>query len=200
MGRGELTRRAAEGLSRIDVAVALVVAAIGQQEVWLPVRSLGAGGVNTPGPRAALSAAFLIVSLTLAWRRRAPLLVLAVVTVLLSIQFLAFGSEEGLGAILPVLVAFYAAGRWGEARQFPTAVALTAVHIAVHEWRDPHFTLAGPSPAFWAVALAAGLVGRAFAHRADEIRTASARAAELELQSEQQYRLAAGRRAVPYRS
>ncbi|HZT65177.1 MAG TPA: histidine kinase [Acidimicrobiales bacterium] len=189
MATGGFAHRAMAGISRGDIALAGLVAVIAEQEVWAPVR-IGAG-FSLPGPRPVLALTFLVVSLALMWRRRAPLAVLVVVTGLLDVYFLAFGSEDGLASILPVLFAFYAAGRWGRPGLFPAALALTVVHTAVHEWRDPHFTIAGPSPAFWLVLLAAGIIGLVFAGRAEEIRTASARAAELEALGEEQSREAA---------
>lgn len=186
MGAAALARRAMAEISRGDLAFAGLVAAIAEQEMWVPV-GVGAGFAK-PGPRPLLALTFLVVSLALIWRRRAPLAVLAVVTAVLGAYFLAFGSEDGLGSMLPVLFAFYAAGRWGSQRLFPVALALTAAHVAVHEWRDPHFTISGPSPAFWVVLLAAGVIGLVFARRAEDVRSASARATELEAQGEEQSR------------
>lgn len=189
MATSGFLHRAVVGISRADVALAGLVALIAEQEVWAPVR-IGAG-FHLPGPRSLLGVVLLVVSLGLLWRRRAPLTVLVLVTGVLDVYYLVFGSVDGLASIVPVLVAFYAAGRWGRRGLFPAALALTVGHTAVHEWRDPHFTMVGPSPAFWLVLLAAGITGLVFAGRADEIRTASARAAELEALGEEQSREAA---------
>src|SRR5437763_874057 len=100
-----------DGVGPWDVAAAVAVAAVGQQEVWAPV-----GGVGWPhrtGPLGVLAAAYLAAAAALLWRRRGPLAVVGTVSVALSAYYLAFGAPDGLGALLPPVFAFYAAGRYG---------------------------------------------------------------------------------------
>src|SRR3954452_23610084 len=71
-----VSRVASERLWRgADWVLALALAASAEYEVW--VQSLGAEGV--PAPHAVHAVFMLLVTVPLAWRRRAPLLVLCVV-------------------------------------------------------------------------------------------------------------------------
>jgi signal transduction histidine kinase len=181
---GRALRTAFAGVGRGDVVIALVVALVGQQEVWFPAAGFSAG----VGPRAAVSTAYLIASLALVWRRRAPLTVLVVVAAVLSVDYLAFGAPEGLGTLLPPVVAFYAVGRYADTRRFLVGLAVVVLHLAVHETRDPQFTFDGPTVVFWAILVGVGFLGVTLRARAAEVREAADRAELAEARREEQDR------------
>ena len=168
-------RRIVAGVAARDVVIAVMVLLVGQQEVWIPV----AGFSEAQGPRAAVSVAYAVASLALIWRRRAPLAVLVLVSVVLSAQFLVFGAPEGLGNFLPPLVAYYAVGRYGSTGTFVAGTAVAVAGLAIHELRDPAFALSGSTVTFWAILLGAGFVGLAFRARAEEVARATEAASNL---------------------
>jgi signal transduction histidine kinase len=172
------------GVSRGDVAVALVVALVGQQEVWFPA----AGFSAQVGPRPAVSVAYLIASLALMWRRRAPLTVLTVVAVTLCADYLVFGAPEGMGSFLPPVVACYAVGRYADSRRFLLGLAVVVVHLVVHEARDPRFSFDGSTVVFWAILVGVGFLGVTLRARAAEVREAAQRAELAETRREDQDR------------
>jgi signal transduction histidine kinase len=178
----------ASGVRRPDVAIAIVVAVLGQQEVWAP---LGAGFSHRVGPPAALAATYLIAAVALLWRRRAPLATVAVVNAVLSADFLVYGAPQGLGNFLPPVVAFYAAGRHGAPRRFWAALALTVAGLMIHEVRDSQFSLAGPTVVFWSILLGSGVLGRLFNTRARDLQAMARRAERLEREREERVRTAA---------
>lgn len=175
------------GIRRLDVAVAAAVAAIGQQEVWAP----WLGFSHQVGPRAPLAVTLLVASSALAWRRVAPLPVVAVVNAVLNLQFLVFGAPDGLGIFLPPLLAFYAAGRYGSRAVFLGALAITVTGLALHEWRDPLFSVEGRTLVQWAILLGGGILGRVFRARAGELGAMTRRAEHLASAGEERGRLAA---------
>jgi signal transduction histidine kinase len=177
-------RSAFAGVSRGDVAVALVVALVGQQEVWLPASGFSA----EIGPRPAVSVAYWIASFALMWRRRAPLSVLVVVAVALSADYLAFGAPEGMGSLLPPVIAFYSVGRYADTRRFLVGLAVAVVHLVVHEVRDPQFSFDGPTVVFWAILIGVGFLGMTLRARASEVREAAQRAERAEARREDQDR------------
>lgn len=174
------------GVSRGDVAVASVVALVGLQEVWLPA----AGFSDEVGPRVVLTLAYLVTALALAWRRRAPLPVLTVVCGVLSVYYVVFGAPEGLGTLLPPVIAFYAVGRYADTRRFLFGLVVVVLHLVTHETRDPHFVFDGSAVVFWAILVGMGFLGVTLRARATEIREASRRAELAETRREEQERQA----------
>lgn len=158
------------------MVVALLVALIGQQEVWLPV----AGFSDVVGPRPIVAVAYLVSSVALAWRRRMPLTVLVIVSAVLSVDYLAFGAPEGLATLLPPVVAFHAVGRYGDTRRFLIGLVVVAIHLVTHEARDPQFTFDGPAVVFWAILVGSGFLGMTMRARATELREAALRAERAE--------------------
>ena len=95
--------------SRRDFLWPALLAVWVQADVWgVPPIALG----HVVGPRPVLALLYAVTSLALAWRRQAPLLVLAFVVTADSAYYLAFGSPQGLGSFLPVFFGFYAVGRY----------------------------------------------------------------------------------------
>jgi len=155
-----LPRRVAS-LPSFDVAIAAVIAGLSLMDVWAPLSF-----VAREHHRALLSLAFVAMSLALVWRRRAPLVVLAFVFTSGSLLYLAIGAPEALGTFLPPLAAIYAVGRYAEPRALVLAAPVALLGTAIHEVKDPNFTLSGPAIFFWALLAAAWPVGHAFRRRA----------------------------------
>jgi signal transduction histidine kinase len=117
--------------------------------------------------------------------------VLAFVITTLSLLYLAVGAPEALGTFLPPLVAIYALGRYGETRSLLLAVPLVLIGTALHEVKDPQFTLSGPAIFFWALLAAAWPVGHAFRLREQAVDRLSRQAEELEQRRQAEARAAA---------
>ena len=144
-----------------DVALAALIAALSLMDVWEPLSF-----VTREHHRALLSVVFVAMSLALVWRRRAPVVVLAFVFTSGSLLYLAVGAPEALGTFLPPLAAIYAVGRYAETRALVLAAPVALLGTALHEVKDPNFTLSGPAIFFWALLVAAWPVGHALRRRA----------------------------------
>lgn len=191
LARRWLARRWLARLTAVDVAIALVVALAGQQEVWFPAASLS----NLVGPRPVVCLVYLSASLALLWRRLAPLTVLSVVVLLLSLDYLAYGAPDGLGTLLPPLVAFFAVGRYADTPKFLMGLALALVHLVVHEYRDPQFVFEGPTVVVWAIVVESGFLGVVLRARDGEVREAVRKAELLEaIGAEEERRIAEAER------
>ncbi len=101
-----------------DVLLALAVLAVGQAEAWAGVLA-----THRQGPHWAqalgygLAAAFLVI------RRVHPLRCVLLVSGALALEFALFGSPEGIGVLLPTLVAAYSVARYEERRRALTGLA-----------------------------------------------------------------------------
>jgi signal transduction histidine kinase len=153
-------RRAASP-PQLDVALAASVAALSLMDVWAPLSF-----VAREHHRPLLSGMFVAMSLALVWRRRWPLAVLAFVFTAGSLLYLAVGAPEALGSFLPPLAAIYAVGRYAEPRALVLAAPVALLGTAIHEVKDPSFTLSGPAVFFWALLAAAWPTGHALRRRA----------------------------------
>lgn len=173
---GSVVRRWLSRLTPVDVAITLVVALIGQQEVWFPAANFS----DLVGPRPVVCLVYLGSSLALLWRRVAPLTVLSVVVLVLSLDYLAYGAPDGLGTLLPPVVAFFAVGRHAQTPRFLIGLGFVVVHLVVHEYRDPHFTLDGPTVVLWAIVVGVGFLGVVLRARDGEVREAVRKAELLE--------------------
>ena len=143
----------------VDVALALGCLLVSQQEVWFQAARFS----HRTGPRPVEAAVYAVASVALCWRRRNPLVVVVVVTGSLAAFELAYSSPDGLGSLLPVALALYAAGRYAGPAQFAVAVTVTAAGVVVHEVRDTQFVLDGQAVMAWGLIAAAGAVGQALA-------------------------------------
>lgn len=152
-------------LSRSALLWPLLVAAWTQLDVW-PSGRVNLGHVV--GPRPVLAALYLATSLVLVWRRRAPLAVLAFITLADVGYYLGYGAPQGLGTVLPALVASYAVGRYLPARAGAPAAALILLGTAAHELTDPIFRFDGLEVVLWLVVAAGWPIGHAFGRRARE--------------------------------
>jgi signal transduction histidine kinase len=153
--------RRVASLPSFDVALAALIAGLSLLDVWAPLSF-----VTREHHRPLLSVVFVAMSLALVWRRRLPLAVLAFVFTSGSLLYLAVGAPEALGTFLPPLAAVYAVGRYAEPRVLVLAAPVALLGTAIHEVKDPNFTLSGPAIFFWALLAAAWPVGHAFRRRA----------------------------------
>jgi signal transduction histidine kinase len=109
--------------ARLDVALAVLLAAIALLPIWLvPV---SAGGRE---PDLLANVLTLAMTLPIAFRRRRPVLVLAII-VLATILAALTGPSSGVG--LGVLIAVYSVAVHADRRQSLAALALTLVAVAV---------------------------------------------------------------------
>ena len=170
-----------ERLRRSDVLITGVVVVLGQVDVWVPKLAIA----NMVGSRPVDALGYLACSLALLWRRPFPLAVLAWIVTVFSLQYLAVGASEGLGAFLPLLIAFYSVGRYADIRTLVAAGPLAALGLAVHELRDPAYHFGGSTVTFWLILAAAWPLGRAFRRRQHAQEVLSDRAESLERDREQ---------------
>jgi signal transduction histidine kinase len=151
-------------LPRRAVVLAVVLAVLVQVDIWGGRFALG----HMVGPRAVIALLYAVTSLSLIWCRRAPLVVLAFIVTADSVVYLVFGAPEGLGSFLPVLIAFYAVGRFSEPGSVVFAAPLVFVGIAIHELTDPVYSFGGSDAVFYAVLATGWPLGYAFRRRALE--------------------------------
>ncbi|MBV9803774.1 MAG: hypothetical protein JO130_11305, partial [Solirubrobacterales bacterium] len=170
---------------RGDTVLAAAVAGVCQLDVWNTP-----GFVPREGDRLALSLVFLASSVALLWRRRAPLAVLALVYTVSPLLYLAVGAPEALGTLLPQLVAVYSVGRYSDVRSLVLAAPLVLLGTAIHELKDPHFALNGPTIFYWALLAAAWPVGHAFRQREQTLWALSEQADELQRRQDAEARVA----------
>jgi len=149
---------------RRSLVLPVVLALLVQVDVWGGRLALG----HMVGPRPLVSVLFAATALSLIWSRQAPLAVLAFIVTADSAAYLVFGAPEGLGAFLPVLIAFYAVGRHSEPGNVVFAAPLTFAGIAIHELTDPVFSFGGSDAVFYAVLATGWPLGYAFRRRALE--------------------------------
>jgi signal transduction histidine kinase len=136
-----------------------------QADVWGPP-PIAFGHVV--GPRPVESLLYALTSLALAWRRRAPVTVLAVVVTADTSYYLVFGAPQGLGSLLPLLFALYGVGRWSRPANGAVAALLGLLGLMAHESLDPQFVLDGSTALYWLALSVAWPMGYAFRRRAVE--------------------------------
>jgi signal transduction histidine kinase len=139
------------------------LAVIAQVDVWAGA-PLNLGHLVGPAP--VVSLLYVVTSLALVWRRGAPLAVLAFIVSLDTVVYLTYGAPEGLGSLLPTVVALYAVGRWARPGAVAVAAPLAALGVVVHELTDPIYVGSGANAVFYAVVAAAWPLGNAFRRRA----------------------------------
>ena len=158
-----------------DALFAAAIALLTEQDLWFNA-DLG----NPVGPRPAVAVFYLATSLSLAWRRRAPLAVLAFVSTAGAAQYVVFGAPESLGIFVPPLIALYSVGRYSETISVLLAVPIALLGTVVHDLKDPQFQLSGVTFFFWALLALAWPLGRAFRARDIDVLRLASHAHELE--------------------
>ena len=116
------------GVSPTDLAVAVALAVLGELDAWFGLW-LGTRAVN--------ALVVPVMALSLAWRRRMPLLTLSIVMGGVVLLSLAFGGSETSTLVFISVVAIYSATAHLSGRELPVAVPLLIAAAAVHDLRDP---------------------------------------------------------------
>jgi signal transduction histidine kinase len=169
-------RRERVPFSRAELGWPIALAVVSQLDVWLPGRyNLG----HLVGPAPVVALLYAVTSLSLVWRRRAPLTVLAFVVTADAAEFLALGAPEGLGSVVPAAAAFYAVGRYAPTAALQLAAPLLLLGVAVHELTDPIFAFTGLELVLWVAVAACWPLGHAFRRRALESQDLADRARHL---------------------
>src|SRR5204863_1980869 len=172
-----------------DWVVALALAAEVEFELWAHAPA----GLVVTGGRAPLAVLFGFVTVPLAWRRRAPVAVLFVVTGALVVVAFLIRHPGGvpLGVFLALIVAFYSLGAHCEERRaLRVGAGLLATIAAVDLTRGSVFEAQGARPAAWLVFAVAWLVGRDFRRRRGQLALLQERASRLEREREEKARAA----------
>src|SRR5436190_19614797 len=141
-----------------DWGVALALAAVAEFELWAHTPA----GLVVTGGRAPLAVLFGFVTVPLAWRRRAPVAVLFVVTGALVVVAFLIRHPGGvpLGVFLALIVAFYSLGAHCEERRaLLVGAGVLATIAAVDLARGSVFLAQGAPPAAWRVLAISRLVG-----------------------------------------
>ena len=172
------------GLSVLDIAVALILSA------GLAAGIVGALPFSTDHGSAAAAAGALLMTLPLAWRRRAPLATAAVLAAGALLNGLIFGPMVRCGAALPaVYMVAFTVGTIRDRARSAAGLALCAAAVVAEGLYDPQIEAQGLP----FVLVAAGRVLRGRLLVRARTRTAEAlrqRSAELRDQREQTARLA----------
>jgi len=159
-----------------DGAIALVVTAFAQLDLWLNIE-----GATHYGPQAATAAVTAVATLALALRRRAPLACAGIVAAAAGApELVTVLTIQLWGDFLPLLVAGYSVARHAPARAAAAGAGALAAALVIVELRVPVSGTAANIPFIWVpfcTALAAGRALRSREHRHAAERDASVRTA-----------------------
>ncbi len=121
------------GLTPQDVAIALVVTAFAQLDLWTNLE-----GANHYGPTAVAAACSAVATLALAFRRIAPTMTACVVAAAVGVpQLFTVLTFELWGDFLPMVIAAYSAARYATARRAALGYAALFAAVAVVFLRVP---------------------------------------------------------------
>jgi signal transduction histidine kinase len=152
-------------------------------------------GTEVHGGRVALTLGAILVVLPLAWRRRAPLAVLAAMLAWFACMVSVVITKTAgspLTAVIALGIAFYTVGAHTSGRRSLAGCAAgLAGLIAIDVGTGGVFQTSGVRPAVWLLMAFAWLVGREIRRRRIEMRELRARAVELEHEREERLRVAA---------
>ncbi len=169
-----MDRRARWHLAQ-DVGLAVVVAALGLAEMWVPFES-----TQGAAPSAATSVAVVVAAIALAFRRTRPIVLVVVPAVWVAAAFAGGGVVPILffGQLVPMYLALYSAVRHGTRRDGPVVVGAVLAAVVAADLTQP--VLQSPSELLfhWGVLLA--VLGIGWGLRSSERRAvdAAVRAAE----------------------
>ena len=157
------------GVGLLDVLLAAAATALSQVDIWV----LGA----VPGPRALMAAVLLLATVPLAWRRRAPLVVVALAMAAMTFQAVYSGrAAEDPGGWAPFLVPLYSVAAYAPLRQALIGGALATAAGVLHGVYDPSVATQADIWAnafFWLISVAAWLAGLTVHRHRDATRLAS---------------------------
>ena len=171
-----------------DWIVALALAAGAEYELWASTPP----SLVVHGGRGLLAVLVALMTLSLAWRRRAPVPVLGVIVGAVAIAGL-LANLNGLPVELfvAVILAFYSVGaNCNEQRALLAGGAALATLAAVDLARGLFQVHGGARPGAWLIFAVAWLVGRDLRRRRREVARLQDRAAQLEREREEKARTA----------
>ena len=149
------------GVSTADLSVAVALAVLGELDAWFGLW-LGTRAVN--------AVVVPVMAMSLAWRRRRPLVMLSIVMGGVVLLSLLFGGSETTTLVFITVVAVYSAAAHLSDRELPVAAALMVAAVAVHDLRDRQIQTFGD--AIWTTILwtltFSGWPGNALATGADQ--------------------------------
>ena len=181
-----------------DALLALALAATAQYEIW--VGPLFDDGI--PGPRLANAVLLLLITVPLAWRRRAPTAVFALVLASIGLQIglidEARSDQPPFEHWIALLVIFYSLGAHAERRRAIVAGALGGAAVFIGDLVDLLLGEAGVEdtlPAWFMLVAAYGL-GFALRGQRSQSTLLAQRAERLEREREQKARLAVAEERV----
>ena len=181
-----------------DALLALTLAATAQYEIW--VGPLFDDGI--PGPRLPNAVLLLLITVPIAWRRRAPTMVFAVVLASIALQIglidQARSDQPPVQHWIALLVIFYSLGAHAERRRAIVAGAVGGGFMVAGDLVDLLFGGGRPEDTVPAWFLLSAAYGVGFALRGQRIRSTllAHRAERLELEREQKARLAVAEERV----
>jgi signal transduction histidine kinase len=172
----------------IDWLIVLVLVGVAQYQIWVQPMDQ-----RLQGSRVANAVLFLLMVVPLGWRRRAPLLVLAIVLGSTVVGFYALydpASQTHPDPFLPFLIAIYSVAAYADRRRAAVGAAMAAGAILAI---DAPVLLAGVVPNdiyAWLLYALAWILGRALRRRQDLAATLQDRATRLEHDQEAKARSA----------
>jgi len=181
-----------------DAVLALALAGTAQYEIW--ARPLFDDGI--PGPRLANAVLLLLITLPLAWRRRAPTVVFALVLVSVGLQVSQIDDARSVQPPfqdwIALLVVFYSLGAHAERRRAIAAGALGGAAVVAGDLVQLLSGEAGLEDTVPAWFMLAAAYGVGFALRGQRIQSTllAHRAERLEREREQKARLAVAEERV----
>ena len=157
------------GIGWFDALLAVAATALSQLDIWV----LGA----VPGPRPLMAVVLLVATVPLAWRRSAPLLVVALAMAAMTVQAVVSGhAAEDPGGWAPFLVPLYSVAAYAPFRQALVGGALATAAGVVHGFYDLSASTQADIWAnafFWLISIAAWLAGLAVHRHRDAAQLAA---------------------------
>jgi signal transduction histidine kinase len=111
----------------LDCAIAVVVAVLGVLEAYT-----GLQATHRQGPHWAEALVYVVSGLMLVVRRRRPVEMQVAILLVMTAEFAAYGSPEGNGVALPMVIGAYSAARWE--RRHPAWWGLVLVALMWLSW------------------------------------------------------------------
>ena len=115
-----------------DIALAVVVGVLGQLEAWA-----GFNSTHRQGPHWVEALLYAVCAALLVWRRVRPIGVLLGIVLTSTLEFALVGSPEGMGVLLPAMVAVYTVARCEEPRRSWWGLFLGVVYWVAWSSLDP---------------------------------------------------------------
>ncbi|HEV2060768.1 MAG TPA: histidine kinase [Solirubrobacteraceae bacterium] len=171
----------------VDIVIAAIFVALTQWDVWV--------NEHVGGPPEISGPTLLLAAVSLAWRRRRPLLSCAGVMGGIAAQaLLTANAPESLAVSGPALISVYSVAAYGQRRDALLGLALTGFALAIHDLNDPlltSFIQWANEALFWWLVLLVGWVAGMFVNRSRRAGVLEEVAVRLERDRNQQAQAAA---------